>query len=392
MGLRFKALLLIAVASTVFVGTIANAQLALAAVVGTAKDESGFTVEFALGSCDFSTSGSNRFFSLEPGYQLLLTGENDEGAEVELVITVLDETKEVDGIMTRVVEERESEDGELIEISRNYFVLCSPTNDIFYFGEEVDIYEDGEIVSHEGAWLAGEDAQPGIIIPSQPEVGDKYYQEVAPGVAEDRAEIISREEIVVTPAGRFENVLKVKETTPLEPGVEEFKYHAPGVGLIQDGELQLAEYTLPATGDIELKPSIRSVDVAGESIEVFVNSSSTISKFMLDEENKKVTFEVDDESGIIGMTEISIGRILEGPYTVTIDGQVIDDFEIIQAAVSGEDMIRMPYTPVSHEVAVAGTNVVPEFPLPVIGVVAAVLGLAILLGRSKQASNFIYRR
>jgi hypothetical protein len=58
----------------------------------------------------------------------------------------------------------------------------------------------------------------------------------------DRAEIVSLVETVRTPAGEFKNCLKTAETTPLEPGVREFKYYARGVGLIQDGSLKLVKY------------------------------------------------------------------------------------------------------------------------------------------------------
>ena len=67
-------------------------------------------------------------------------------------------------------------------------------------------------------------------------------KEIAPGIAMDRAEIVGLNETVKTPAGEFKNVLKVLETTPLEPGVREFKYYASGVGLIQDGDVRLVKY------------------------------------------------------------------------------------------------------------------------------------------------------
>jgi hypothetical protein len=163
-----------------------------------------------------------------------------------LVITVLNETKIVNGTETRVLEERETEDGELVEISRNYFAVCKPTNDIFYFGEEVDDYEDGKIVSHEGTWQAGVDnATAGMIMPGKVTQGLKYYQEVAPGIAEDRAEIIGLNDTLDTSAGQFKNVLKTEETNPLKPDEKEFKYYAPGIGLIQEEALQLLNYTLP---------------------------------------------------------------------------------------------------------------------------------------------------
>ena len=47
--------------------------------------------------------------------------------------------------------------GELVEVSRNFYARCTQTGDIYYFGEDVDIYEDGVVVSHDGAWLAGKE-------------------------------------------------------------------------------------------------------------------------------------------------------------------------------------------------------------------------------------------
>ena len=182
---------------------------------------------------------------MKPGYQVTLEDEED-GKELQLVMTVLDETKEVDGVETRILEEREAEGGNLVEISRNYFAICGPSNNAIYFGEDVDIYEDGEIVSHEGAWLAGQNgAKAGMIMPGKVEVGLKYYQEIAPGVAEDRAEIVSINGVLDTPAGNFQNVLETEETNPLEPDEKESKFYAPGIGLIQEESLKLVEHTQP---------------------------------------------------------------------------------------------------------------------------------------------------
>ena len=200
---------------------------------------------FDLENCDFSSGGENSYFILKPRHQAILEGEED-GEKIQLTMSVLDETKIVDGVETGVVEERESEGGNLVEVSRNYFAICKPTNDAFYFGEDVDIYEDGEIVSHEGAWLAGQNgAKAGMIMPGKVEVGMKYYQEIAPGVAEDRAEIVSVNEVLYTPARSFQNVLKTEETNLLEPSEKEYKFYAPGIGLIQEEDLKLVNYTQP---------------------------------------------------------------------------------------------------------------------------------------------------
>jgi hypothetical protein len=182
---------------------------------------------------------------LELGYQVILEGEED-GEKLQLVMSVLDETKIVDGIETRVVEEKETEGGNLVEVSRNYFAMCRPTNNAIYFGEDVDMFEDGKIVSHEGAWLAGENgSKAGMIMPGKVEIGLKYYQEIAPGIAEDRAEIVSVNDTLETPAGMFSQVLKTEETNPLKPGEKEFKFYAPGIGLIQDEAIKLVKHIMP---------------------------------------------------------------------------------------------------------------------------------------------------
>jgi hypothetical protein len=287
----------------------------------------------------------------------------------------------VDGIESRIVEERELEDGDLIEVWRNYLAVCKETNDIFYFGEDVDMYEEGELVSHEGAWLVGENnATAGLLFAANPQVGMKYYQEIAPGVAEDRAEIVSLDETVATPAGEFDDILKVEETTPLEPGLTEFKFYAPGIGMVQEKTIQLVEYELPEPEgpvEAELRSSVESVVVADSTIEVDINSSSTIGDFELDEEIKKLTFKVNGDSGTPGTTEITIGRIFEGPYTVMIGGQVAGDVQVIQGETSDEALIKIQYSVTPHDIAVTGTNVVPEFPLPLIGTIAGLIGMVL---------------
>ena len=202
----------------------------------------GFRKNFDLSNLIFSTTGANKYFILKPGYQLVLEGEED-GEKAHLEITVLDETKTIGDIETRIVEEKESVNGEIVEISHNYYAYCNETGDIYYFGEDVDIYEDGEVKEHEGAWYAFENgAKPGIIMPGDIKIGDRYYQEQAPSVAMDRAENISVSETFETPAGNFTNCLKTKEGTGLNPEEQEYKLYAPNVGLIQDENLLLVKY------------------------------------------------------------------------------------------------------------------------------------------------------
>ncbi len=214
-----------------------------------------FTQDFPLKTCRFFPGGGNAYFPLKPGRQLYYNNARCVGAGecdelVELWITTEDDRRRVtlgsgknrQVIPTLIIEEREAEDGELVEISRNFFSTCYPARDVYYFGEEVDIYEDGEVVSHDGAWLAGRHgALPGIIVPDSAFlVGTRYFQELAPGVALDRVEHVATNLEVNVPAGTFKGCIKTRETSPLEPGAESIKFYCPGVGLVIDGDAELA--------------------------------------------------------------------------------------------------------------------------------------------------------
>lgn len=132
-----------------------------------------FTTDFDLAACTFSTTGGNPYFSLDPAVgpmnpNLLEGEENKElvqvqiGVSGELVQIDLDDLG-LGMIMTRVVEETEWIDGEVVEESRNFFARCVETDAVYYFGEEVKIYENGEVITgpEAGAWMAGEISEDG---------------------------------------------------------------------------------------------------------------------------------------------------------------------------------------------------------------------------------------
>ena len=202
---------------------------------------------FDTSACQWSSTGRNDYFILEPGDQAVFEGRDGRDA-VKLVITVTKDTRRIGSVETRVVEERETHNGQLVEVSRNFFALCGPTTDVFYFGEDVDIYKNGKLDNHEGSWLAERaSAKAGLFMPTRPLLGARFYQEIAPGVAMDRVEVLSDRETLKTPAREFRGAVKTEETTPLEPGVKDYKVYARGVGMIQDGVLLLTQHgSVPA--------------------------------------------------------------------------------------------------------------------------------------------------
>src|SRR5256885_12286616 len=196
-----------------------------------------WTSVFLVEKDELLSVGRNPYFILEPGYTLVLEGDGSQ-----LIITVLNETKKVDGVVTRVVEERETKGGKLVEVARNYFAISKRTNDVFYFGEDVDMYKDGKIANHDGSWLSGVNGSKfGLMMPGRVLLHSRYYQEVAPNIAIDRATIVSVTETVKTPAGEFKNCVKVEETSPLSRFTTEHKYYAPGIGMVSDGEMKLVK-------------------------------------------------------------------------------------------------------------------------------------------------------
>lgn len=215
----------------------------LAAVPGARSEdkkpgEDGWTATFVVEKDELTHTGKNPYFVLEPSYVLELADDKER-----VVITVLDETKTVDGVECRVIEERETNNGKLVEVSRNYFAISKRTNCVYYFGEDVDMYKDGKVTSHDGSWLSGKDgAKFGLMMPGNPLLKARFYQELAPKSAMDRAEIVSATETVKTPAGEFKNCLKFEDTTPLEPKTKEYKYYARGIGLVQDGDVKLVKF------------------------------------------------------------------------------------------------------------------------------------------------------
>jgi len=230
--------------------------LAMVLISGGIAQGAGYTRDFRIEDCSWASKGSqNPFFSLKPGYRVVLEGEeeDDEGESVLIrqVITVKKQTEVVSfeapsgntvSVRARVVEEVETEDGELVEVSRNWFARCAETSDIYYFGEDVDDYEDGEIVGHEGAWRAGvAGAQPGIIMPGTFLLGAKYFQEIAPGVAEDRSRHVDMGLEVPTPVGTFTDCVATMDSSALSPGPGDIKIYCPHVGIVLDNVISIVE-------------------------------------------------------------------------------------------------------------------------------------------------------
>lgn len=205
----------------------------------------------AINPADFTKEITNPYFSLPIGKQLTFESQTEEGLE-KTEIQITGETKTISSVETLVYWDRSWVDGELAEDTKDYLAQDKEGN-VWYFGEDVANYEDGQLVNHAGSWRSGVNgAKPGIWIKRTPQVGESYRQEYSPGVAEDTSNIVATSEMVTTKYGTFTGCLKTYDWTPLETTTKEYKYYCPEVGgliLVEDaasGERdELVSVTLP---------------------------------------------------------------------------------------------------------------------------------------------------
>jgi hypothetical protein len=196
----------------------------------------------------------NPYLPLIPGARWVLEGD---GETVTVVVT--DKVKLIEGVLCRVVNDVVQEDGVVREDTDDWFAQHQ-NGDVWYCGEEVkdfesfegDEPEEPELVSIDGSFKVGrEGAKPGILIRANPQVGEAYRQEFHVAEAEDVVEVLSITGTESVPAASCDGTcLVTRDFTPLEPGPEENKYYAPGVGLIlevdnEGNRVELVEFSIP---------------------------------------------------------------------------------------------------------------------------------------------------
>ncbi len=186
----------------------------------------------------FSTEIDNPYLPLRPGTTYVY--ETPEKGE-RVTFEVTDRTRVVDGVTTVVVHDTAYINGLVVEDTFDWFAQDDQGN-VWYFGEETAEFEPGNPVpdNTDGSWEAGIDgAEAGIVMLADPQPGDAYAQESAPGIAEDRAEVLSLTGAAVVRYGTFEDVLVTRDINPLDPS-EETKFYAAGVGTLlatsEDGD------------------------------------------------------------------------------------------------------------------------------------------------------------
>ena len=141
----------------------------------------------------------------------------------------------IDGVRTRVVEDRLLLNGRLEERTSDYYAQDRCGN-VWYFGEDTaELGARGQVISTEGSFHAGVDgAQPGVYMQRQVQLGRWFRQEWYAGQAEDTFRAVQRAAAVTVPYGTFAHPLRTEERTALEPGVVDNKWYVPGIGQVEE--------------------------------------------------------------------------------------------------------------------------------------------------------------
>ena len=181
----------------------------------------------------FTADVDHPYFPLRPGTRWTYREVNEEGTTVDVVVIATSVTRRIaNGIDARVVRDTVREDGQIVEDTFDWYAQDDDGN-VWYLGEDTAEFEDGEIASREGSFEAGVDgAQPGIIMPAEPEAGQRYRQEFLEGEAEDEGAVLGTDELVEAPIGQYDHAVLTRDTNRLEPDVSEYKLYARDVGLV----------------------------------------------------------------------------------------------------------------------------------------------------------------
>jgi hypothetical protein len=185
-----------------------------------------------------STQIDNQWLPLVPGWQYTFEGTADRGGgdlSHIVVFTVTDLVKEIDGVNTVVMWDRDYNDGVIVEAELAFFAQDNDGN-VWNLGEYPEEYEYGKFIGAPNTWISGqENAQGGIMVQGKPKRGNRYLQGYAPEIDFlDCAEVLRGGRRTCVPTGCYENVWVVEERSPLEPlSGSQLKYYAPGVGNVR---------------------------------------------------------------------------------------------------------------------------------------------------------------
>ncbi len=214
---------------------------------------------------------TNPFFPISEMNRTISLGKRDS-TSIRVEVTLLSQNRniewgggEIEAVTTQFLEYA---GGRLIEIAYDYFAQADDGS-VYYLGEDVTNYENGSITNHEGSWLTGRDgAQPALIMPARPKVGQVFNSENLPGIVYETDKIVSLSEKTTTPLGSITDGLLVQET--LMDGSVESKVYAAEFGIVEEREgnehVNLALFSRSETATGNVPEALQTIEAQAEDI------------------------------------------------------------------------------------------------------------------------------
>jgi hypothetical protein len=175
---------------------------------------------------DFVRRVDNPWLALTPGrtWRYRVTGQ----VEGTLVVTVDDTTREVAGVATTPVRRTEPTGAQVVD-----YYAQDRSGNVWWFGRD-------------GVWLAGRDgAEAGLAMPATPRLGDGWRAAYDADVVDVRATVVTTDQTVTTPAGRYDDLLGIDLVSGLDEDASRRVFYERGVGMVEDvsttGPVYLAE-------------------------------------------------------------------------------------------------------------------------------------------------------
>jgi hypothetical protein len=181
---------------------------------------------------------TNKYLPLTPGKQFIYEGFADRGGGLtdhQVIFTVTDLVRIIDGVETVVVWDRDINRGVLQEAELAFFAQDKDGN-VWNLGEYPEEYEDGKFIGAPSTWISGEkDAQGGIHMLANPQPSARsYLQGIVPSIEfHDIAKVLRTNEKVSVDGQSYKNVLVTEEWDPQALPAKQHKFHAPNVGIVQ---------------------------------------------------------------------------------------------------------------------------------------------------------------
>lgn len=124
-----------------------------------------------------------------------------------------------------------------------------------------------------------------------------------------------------------------------------------------------------------------NLEAANSQVGLLVATSSRVSTVNFDEQSKSIVVNLSEIRRPDGSLLVAVNELLIGPYVVYIDGELHDDFLVITDNATQEQLVNIWYVQGTHEIAIIGTEVVPEFDIGIAVILGATISAVLLHSR-----------